>query len=276
MRVAYLRATQWRILSLLNGIGLAGDEHFSTTESADVTGTDVAVVQWWGDAVRARALGYRRVLVCELGYLGDRHMVWSSLSWNGLNGRGTHGLGPERYPEPLLEPWRPRPFAGRALILGQVPDDWAVKCALKGSYEEWLREATLELERRGYSVRLRKHPEVAALDPLPGEPPRERLLRRRARQPLPPRPTLREELAAAGIAVTLNSTAAIEAVCMGVPTVVWDRRGCMAGSVSAEFTARGLEEPSNRRAWVNRLARMQWSKRELEDGSAWKTMKELI
>lgn len=113
------------------------------------------------------------------------------------------------------------------------------------------------------------------LQPHEPEPPRARLMRTRARIPKAGQPSLRAELEGAQIAVTLNSTAAVDAIVMGVPTVVWDRRGCMAAPVSARFGPRLLEEPG-RRAWVNRLARLQWSMEELRDGSAWKAIRGVL
>lgn len=245
------------MLALMRGIAAAGDELVNLAVSPH-SAVDCVAVQWWGDAVRAQALGHLRVLVCELGWLGDRHREWSQLAWDGLNGRGIHGLGPEREPPPL-EPWRVR-SDGYALILGQVPNDWAVRLALKDrTYSEWLADATELLELCDFEVRYRPHPEVAALDPSHAR-----------------RPTLLEELEGARLALTLNSTAAVQAVCAGVPTVVMDRRGCMAAGVSASCSGLWLDrEPPHRRAWVNRLARMQWSMAELESGEAWITLRSL-
>ena len=63
---------------------------------------------------------------------------------------------------------------------------------------------------------------------------------------------------------------------MGVPTVVLDLRGCMASAVSATFARITWTEPANRRAWVNRLARLQWSHAELESGQAWQAMRGVL
>jgi hypothetical protein len=252
MRIAFARATQIRTHALLKGIVASGDELVSAGEPAHA-----AVCQWWGDAVGLYARGYRRVLVCELGHLGDRGRS-SSLSWDGS---GLHAVAPER-PEPPLEAWRGR-TGSYALLLGQVPFDWAVRVALEGEhYGQWLSETRSAVTRlTGLPVRVREHPELACLKPTPGN-------RRR--------PTLREELEGARIAVTLNSTSAVEAVCMGVPTVVLDRRGCMASSVSAEFGGPWHIEPANRRAWVNRLARLQWTLAELESGEAWRAVRDMV
>lgn len=256
-------------MALCKGIVAAGDEVFRLNGGAPPDAT-VAVASNWGAAVDLYGMGYERVAVVECGYLGNRNW-WCSLSLDGLNGRGIHAETPER-PEPMLEPWRGA-RDGYALILGQVPTDWAVRVALKHPYEAWLAETTRDLERRGYEVRFREHPYVTALKPAPPEPPRDRAMRHRARLPPPPRPTLRQELEGARIAVTLNSTSAIEAVCMGVPTIVYDR-GCMAWAVSSEFGS--FAEPSNRRAWVNRLVRLQWSMDELGDGTAWRAIRAVL
>jgi len=69
----------------------------------------------------------RDVLVMERGYIGDR-THWTSLGWNGLNGRARVPLAPadggarfERNYSRLMHPYNP---AGHyALIIGQVPGD---------------------------------------------------------------------------------------------------------------------------------------------------------
>jgi hypothetical protein len=249
VKVAIYHTTKARLNALTRGIVANGDATVEVTQLADV-----AVASNWGDAIQLYSMGHRRVAICECGYLGNRNW-WCSLSLDGLNGRGIHAEGPER-PEPELAPWRGA-RSGYALILGQVPDDWAVRVALKWPYADWLRETTLDLDRRGYEVRFRQHPYEAQKD------------RTLTKQP----PPLLEELAGARIAVTLNSTSAVEAVCAGVPTVVHDR-GCMAWPVSAEYGS--LAEPSNRRAWVNRLARLQWSMDELGDGTAWRAIRAVL
>lgn len=268
MRVATAHDTKARLVALKAGILAAGDELVQAGELADV-----AIASNWGAALHLQRMGYR-VAVCECGWLGNRNW-WCSLSLDGLNGRGIHVEAPVR-PEPELEPWRARE-SGYALLLGQIPHDWAVKCALEGmTYEQWLLETTRVLERAyGFQVRYRMHPEVYMLQPHEPEPPRARLMRTRARVPKPGQPSLRAELEGAQIAVTLNSTAAVDAIVMGVPTVVWDRHGCMAAPVSARFGPRLLEEPG-RRSWVNRLARLQWSMEELRSGLAWRALREVL
>lgn len=249
------RARKERLERLCAGIRAAGDE---PVHYWDGTG-EAAVASNWGDALELYRVGYRHVLVCECGYLGNRN-YWSSLSWDGLNGRGLHAYAPARAELEELElmPWRgERP--GYALLLGQVPDDWAVRLALGSTpYDVWLQEAELRLEQLGYEVRYRQHPEVSMRD------------RALTKQP----PPLLQELEGARIAATLNSTSAIEAVCSGVPTLVWDHDGSMAAAVAADPEC-PYYEPPNRRAWVNTLARMQWSPDELSDGSAWRTLRQL-
>jgi hypothetical protein len=256
VRIGFKDSRKARIEALCAGVRAAGD---TPVHYWDGAGEAFGIAADWGAALELYRVGYKHVLVCECGYLGNRYL-WSSLAWDGLNGRGIHAEGPLRA-VPYLEPWRGA-REGYALILGQVPTDWAVKLALKGlSYADWLEELVLELELRGYVPRYRPHPEIYMADAT------------RTRSQLP----LLEELAGARIAVTLNSTAAIDAVCAGVPTVVKDRRGCMAGAVSSEYGGRWLaEEPPHRRAWANKLARMQWSLDELSNGLAWSTLRRCV
>ncbi len=252
MRVAVPQTTKARVAALCRGISASGDELVPVGQSAPV-----AVASNWGSVLELYGMGYARVALCECGYLGNRN-AWCSLSWDGLNGRGIHALAPER-PDPHLDPWRGE-RAGYALLLGQVPTDWAVRLALRGfGYAEWLEEVTRELELRGFTVRYRPHPEVSMADTT------------LTKQP----PSLREELGGARIAVTLNSTSAIDAVCAGVPTVVWDELGCMAAPVATKISTSerfAYSEPLNRRSWANTLARLQWSMDELETGSAWRAL----
>jgi hypothetical protein len=203
-------------------------------------------------------------MVCDLGFLGNRYERLS-LAWDGLCGRGKYPafevLARREVPRVDLEPWRGANPEGHVLFIGQVEDDWAVKVALHGQpYRGFMGEAIRQLRAAGERVTFRPHP--ASLFYAPPNVPR-------------PGP-LRKDLEGVKYAVTLNSTAAIDAIVIGVPCVVLDH-GSMAYSMSANdskgLKARDLSEPSGRRQWADRLASLCWSKTELADGSAWKIMK---
>lgn len=203
---------------------------------------DVAVV-WGAKQSRVFAAG-RPVLVMERGHLPDR-MLMTSVGWGDLGRRGRYPTAPDggarwqaRYAG-LMQPWATR--QGYALIIGQVPGD----AALRGlDIAAWVEQVAATLGARGWTVRFRPHPLAAR----PGAP-------------------LAEDLAGAAIAVTFNSTAGVEAVLAGVPTVTLD-----AGAMAWPVAAHALSDPPTRparEAWAWDLAWTQWSVEEIATGEAW-------
>lgn len=200
----------------------------------------------------------RDVLVMERGYLGDR-FAWTSLGWNGLNGRArfvTPEDGGARFRRQFrLAPWR----AGGdyVLIAGQVPGDMALGGR---DLAPWYAEAARDAARAyGLPVRFRPHPEAARLGRRPPAVPGASAATG----------TLAEALAAAAVLVTWNSNTAVDAVVAGVPAVAAER-GSMAWPVAGH--AIGDRVTPDREDWAARLAWCQWSLDEIRDGRAWEVV----
>lgn len=186
----------------------------------------------------------RSVLVMERGYIGDRMGTWSSLAWNGLNGRGKVPPVPEdggkRFNDHhagLMQEWNPT--GDYVLIIGQVPGD----AALAGrDLQGWYAEQAAKDWRR--PVYFRPHPLAhrrGPIRPVPGAPVKNG--------------ALPEALAGAAWVVTYNSNTAVDSMLAGKPTHV-DDEGSMAWNVT------------NREQWAHKLAWRQWTIDEMESGFA--------
>jgi hypothetical protein len=243
---------------LIQGISASGDQPIPTSYNERIPPGVQAVACWgWRRGDKFRARGYP-TLIAERGYIGDR-FYWTSLRWNGLNGKGWGPLahdGGSRWNMSAhgiqLKPWKPNP-SGYALILGQVPSDQSVKNV---NLRAFYRSMANELRARGHYPVLRPHPKAPTL-PMLG-------VRTTAG-------TLAEDLAGAKLCVTWNSNSAVDSVLAGVPCVVHDR-----GSMAWEVTSHSLDEPvtmPERLNWVSWLAWQQWAPEELANGYAWQTLR---
>jgi len=238
--------------AMRDGLAAHGIDAVLNYGATPVTTSHVAC--WgWRHGRRLRAEG-REVLVMERGYLGDR-FAWTSLAWNGLNGRGEF---PE-YPDDggarfdahySLHPWKE---GGQyALLMGQVPGD----ASLRGiDLTKWYATAAMAANNAyEMPVLFREHP-MALRRGLNRQP---RLTERSTG-------TLTEALAGAAVVITFNSNSAVDAVCAGVPAVTMDE-GSMAWPVAAHRIG-DLVRP-DRKAWAHRLAWRQWSMQEIANGTA--------
>lgn len=221
----------------------------------------VAICWGWRKGAKYHRQG-RDVLVMERGYLGDR-FAWTSLGWNGLNGRA-------RWPEPhddgarfehnfghLRREW-PRNDEGYALIVGQVQGDAALADT---DIQRWYTDAHQAMGRRGFKVAFRPHPEALKrghdIGPLAH---------------LVIGGTLANALGNAAVAVTWNSNAGVEAVLAEIPTITCDD-GAMARPVTAHGLAAELVTP-DRDDWLRRMAWRQWTIDEIASGHAWDAVKD--
>ncbi len=174
-------------------------------------------------------------VIFDLGYFDDGRMGRFSMSWNGFHGTALDVPDvldrPPRY-HPELKPWRSE--GSRVVVCGQMPLDQS----LRGQdIESWMgRAATEASEAFGLPVMKRPHPKM--LNPWEPQP-----------------PTLSEELQDAHVLVTWTSTAAINALFMGVP-VVAQHAGSMAFPVAAYDMQR--RTPPGREAWAHRLSWREW------------------
>lgn len=211
----------------------------------------------WRIGLRLRKMG-GEVLVMERGYIGDR-FSWTSLGWNGLNGRATFypKEDPNRFQEnfgALLKPWKD---GGKyVLLIGQVPGDASLGGVdLSSWYEKAAREAA---KAYGLPVRFRPHPMVL-----------KRGIRQKVRAVETMNGNLSEALDDAAVCVTFNSNTAVESVLAGVPTVATNH-GTMAYEVAAR-TIGQICKPQ-RESWANKLAWCQWSIEEIKSGVAWEAI----
>ncbi len=219
--------------------------------------TDTVICWGWRIGQQQARMG-RRVLVMERGYIGDR-FAWTSLGWNGLNGRATFGRredGGERFRAhhaDLMKLWRTG--GDYVLIAGQVPGDAALagRC-LRGWYEQQAQRAAVYW----LPVKFRAHPlayrrggvfDVPGAESIGGE--------------------LADNLQRAALVITYNSNTAVESILAGVPTVAVDA-GSMACGVALPDLPKTLAVPEpDRLTWAHRLAWNQFTLAEIESGFAW-------
>ncbi|MEC9346066.1 MAG: hypothetical protein VYB54_07550 [Pseudomonadota bacterium] len=231
----------------------------TVTDSFDHPAGDFIVAWGWKNA--SRYIGRWPVLVMERGYVGDR-FHWTSLGWNGLNGRADFGNACvdgrrwDRFFAPFMQPWR-QPKDNTALIMGQVPGDQSL---VGHDFNNWIRTVTGALRVFGFYPVFRPHPKAlqawelpSGLDVVGGD--------------------LQAALASAAVVATFNSNSGVDAALAGVPTVVWDE-GSMAWAVGAQ---RSIEiTMPDRTRWAHRLAHCQWAPQELEAGDWWPQLREAM
>lgn len=214
---------------------------------------DGIVVWGWRNGQRYRQKGHQ-VLVLERGYIADR-FKWSSLAWNGLNGRAEFPVYPDdggaRFRSMArLAPWNPR--GEYVLLIGQVRGD----AALQGrDLAQWYADAAKQSAAvYGLPVRFRAHPNEVRKG-----------IRRQVPGTEPDRGSLADALAGAAVVVTWNSNTGVDAMLAGKPTVVSDP-GAMAWPVAARSIG-GACNP-DREAWAHALAWKQWTLDEIRSGEA--------
>lgn len=210
-----------------------------------------------GRARRHIAPGHR-VLLMERGYIGER-MKWTSLAWDGLNGRGDFCLPELAMPERFARHFTMRAWKSGGdfvMIAGQVPGDASLQgCDLTKWYASAAEQAAaayrLPVRFRPHPVAVRRGLHRSGVEAVSG--PIEKVLERCA------------------VLVTWNSNAAVDAVLAGVPAVTMDP-GAMAWPVTGH-TIGELARP-DRTEWANRLSWCQWSMDELAAGGWWERMKD--
>jgi len=223
------------------------------------TGRRADLLVLWGvrnqGAIRAQKAAGGEVCVLERGYLGDR-FKWTSVSFGGgLNGRGIY-KGPDdpvrfdRHFGGLMRPWRDNED-GYGLILGQVVGDMSVDGVDVARH--WAKWAD-DLKALGIDPAFRGHPLASRTScGFAGA--------------MAQGQSLDEALAAARLAVTWNSNAAVEAVLAGVPAITMDK-GAMAWEVTGHDIMAPPPKP-DRTVWAAALAWKQWTLDEMSSGYCW-------
>lgn len=255
------------IRAVADGLRINGIEVTETTSELAARGHDFAVCWGWRRGRALKGMGLR-VLVVERGYLGDR-FNWTSLAWDGLNGRGDFCLGDS---VPFLDPQRRaimvdtlKPWRGgigkSIVIMGQVPGDESLQGRDLGPW--YLAQARTASDRFRMPVVLRPHP-IAV---------QRRLHVRSGVEEIAA--SLDETLAAAAAVITFNSNSGVDALMAGVPTVATDP-GSMAWGLAApsiDSLRLPAPEPEGRTIWAAKVAWCQWTPQELAAGSWWLRMK---
>lgn len=158
---------------------------------------------------------------------------WVSLVWNGHGRRGDHRLPErvtadrwERYAVPVA-PWQ----TGRRIVLCGQTDSYCER-----DLDSWYRSVA--------ATHFRRHPAGANPTGLPAA----------------------VDWSDARVAVTLNSSVAVQALLAGVPTVTQDE-----GSMAWDVTGHSLDDVrmSDRLPWLHRLAWTQWTHDEIAEGTPW-------
>lgn len=210
------------------------------------------------------------VLVMERGYIsapGDperRRFDWTSLGWNGLNGRAkryTTETNPERFARNfggLMQPWKSG--GDYVLLIGQVPGDASLGGMDLGRWYEETAQAAHKAY--GLPVRFRAHP-VAI----------KRGHRRTLRYAKALEVPAAAAFAGAAVVVTFNSNTAVESVLAGVPTVTLDM-----GSMARDVTAHKIGDITrpDRSEWAARLAWCQFELAEIRSGFAWEHVRPTV
>jgi hypothetical protein len=233
--------------SLWVGLTRHGIQVTGGLEQADFT-------VWW-NRLDPPVVRDRPRLFLEAGYINgsDSNYVTNRLrfisaGWNGMHNEADsmpdapqdrwNRLGIE------LKPWRVNMPVERALLLGQVRGDRSAPGA-----DTWddicVRASKL------WQIKVRNHPLMSKGNQ---EPP------------------IEKQLAEFDVAVTWASTAAVECVIEGVPTITL-HMGAIARPVTAHDLTGNIAIP-NREQWAYNLAYKQWTHLELEDGSAWEWLQQ--
>lgn len=237
--------------------GLKAHGVIPVTKRVDANSPTKHVACWgWRLGKRLRAHGHE-VLVMERGYIGDR-FAWSSMGWNGLNGRATFYPrdDPSRFAgnfSPLMRPWKEAGTGRYVLIIGQVPGD----ASLGGiDLSRWYDES-VKLACAAYylPVVFRPHPQAV-----------KRGIAKTLGGTRTHGATLADALSGAEAVITYNSNAAVESVLAGVPTIAAD-----IGSMAYAMCGHKIGEriTPDREQWAARLAWCQWKMDEIKSGEAW-------
>jgi hypothetical protein len=239
--------------ALIAGLRMHGDDGEIIHAIEHANGPYVAC--WgWRAGRRLRGAG-KHVLVMERGYVGDR-FLWTSLGWNGLNGRATFpdNADPSRWQANFnLLPWKKQSGEKRLVIMGQVPRDASLQHV---NYLGWVNGIIGQAKQQGWRVYVRPHPLAPVL------PVNAKLLSG----------SLIKALSFADLVVTFNSNSAVDAVVAGTPAV-----SCDPGSMAWAVTSHDLSVVTpDRIAWASRLAWCQWLPDEIANGCAWDHLKGLV
>jgi hypothetical protein len=250
---------------------------FTVDFSADDIPFESDIVVMWGQRQKAvLAMAKQRnvpVLVMERGHVQPR-ILWTSCGFNGLGRRGAYpsaqdgGARWNKHFAHHLKPWR---MAGSyALVCGQLQADVAL-----GNLDirAWTQNIIDALRAKGLAVRYRPHP----YEKLVGEnwvPRNAEISASPAAKEVHDASNLADDLRDARMVVTYNSTSGVESVLAGVPTIA-ENEGAMAWPMATHSIEETLVMP-DRTSWCHDLAWTQWLPEEIQNGTAWASVKSCI
>lgn len=223
----------------VEGFRKHGIRAMPTSSPTKVPGSDVAVLfgpNYW----KAVERGHHQYLMVNRKFLGDVNDN-VTISWNGFNGRGqfcVDEVNPKRLQRHVfqLEPWR-EPDNGYTLLFGQHDIG---RCGKYVTLQEWYNYVKINT---GDKILFRAWPG--------GRP-------------------IHLDCRGARMAVSLNSTVAIESVCHGIPTVTCDK-GNPAWPICAHHLGH-VHRSDNRLAWLEYLANCQWDYHQIKNGDFWRQL----
>lgn len=212
--------------------------------TTDIQTADVVVTWSWFEDISRAAKNY---CVLENPYFGDKQGKCSA-GWNGLNGYADFCNSQSPSDRWSHEIPSFKNGGSYILILGQVPGDRSLKGTIP-PYEQWAK--TLQSQTH-LPVYFRAHPKARSGHPklraLTGD--------------------LSQALDGAFAAVAFNSSASVDSVLAGVPTITLDR-GSMAWDVTShDLDLSGLVRP-NLAQWCYNLSYTQWTIAEMATGKTW-------
>lgn len=225
---------------------------------------DMVVIWGWRQPLVIEAASARGipVLVMERAHIQPREL-WTSCGFGGLGRRALYpacqdaGTRWDQYFAHHLCDWRDG-GGDYALVCGQIPGDAALGPA---DIRKWAESVIAKLLEQGQHVLFRPHPLRYCVN--------DTWIPDNCSASL--QSSLNEDLAQASFVVTYNSTAGIEAVLSGKPTITWD-----PGSMAWPVTSHRLDEPLmtlDRTEWCHDLAWTQWLPDEIAAGNAWDALK---
>jgi len=262
------------------GLELLGVDHFVTDQSKYVD-CDVAVV--WGifkKKGKKRRVGLKEifdnqqdlqkdVLVMERGFI--RRDIYSSIGWNGLNGRAdfkNKNMPSDRFEDLNIDisPWRNH---GESILLcGQVPWDSSVQTLnpWKGydGYSDWCRDTIEEIKKNtDRPIVFRNHPDL-----LHAKDAKRDILNwiQQVDGVTWSEGPIEEDFEKAWAVVAFNSNVTVDAALRGIPIFV-DDIGAMAMDVAnTDLSKLNNPDKPDRSRWLNDISYSQWTPSEMSLG----------
>lgn len=240
--IHYQQGIKWQRRYLdffVEGFRKHGIRAIATTTPHALPDSDVAVLfgpNYWKSIERQ----HPQYLMVNRKFLGDVNNN-VTISWNGFNGRGqfcVDEINPKRLARHVfqLEPWK-EPTNGHTLLLGQFD---VGRCGKYATLQEWHSHVK---SNTGDKILFRAWPGGAPLA---------------------------QDCRGARMAVSLNSTVAIETVLLGLPTVTCDE-GNPAWPICAHHLGH-VHRSDNRLAWLEYLANCQWHYHQIKNGDFWRQL----